>query len=150
MSLTQVFAEAGLKPVKHDKDGPAYTVDDVNKYVVSKINNENYFYSKGVTMMSDTNRAAEKVEMTIKEFGTVINRFMALESSIIEQSKKTAGSLKDASEKLAQGIARVEKAANFERLERYVGLLERAATAMRLLAELESTGKLDKIAGALK
>lgn len=150
MSLTQVFAEAGLKPVKHDRDGPAYALDDVNKFVISKINNENYFYQKGVKMMSDTKKASEKVEMTIKEFGTVIERFIALENSIVEQSKKTSGSLKDASEKLAQGISRVEKAANFERLERYVSLLERAATAMKMLAEIEATGKLEKIAGALK
>ena len=150
MSLTQVFAEAGLKPVKHDRDGPAYALDDVNKFVISKINNENYFYHKGVKMMSDTKKASEKVEMTIKEFGTVIERFIALENSIVEQSKKTSGSLKDASEKLAQGISRVEKAANFERLERYVSLLERAATAMKMLAEIEATGKLEKIAGALK
>ena len=36
------------------------------------------------------------------------------------------------------------------RLERYVELLERAAVAMNSLAELEKTGKLEKIAGALK
>ena len=150
MSLTQVFAENGLKPVKHDKDGPAYAKDDVSKFVVTKINNGNYFYSKGVAMMSDTEKAAEKIEMTIKEFGHVIDRFIALERSIVDQSKKTSGSLKDASEKLAQGISRVEKAANFERLERYVSLLERAATAMHSLAEIEATGKLDKIASALK
>ena len=40
--------------------------------------------------------------------------------------------------------------ANFERLERYVELLERAAQAMSGLAELEKNGKLEKIANAIK
>jgi hypothetical protein len=45
---------------------------------------------------------------------------------------------------------KVEKTANFSNLERYVNLLERAATAMSTLAELEKEGKLDKISSALK
>ena len=40
--------------------------------------------------------------------------------------------------------------ANFERLERYVELLERASQAMSVLAELEKNGKLEKIANAIK
>ena len=55
-----------------------------------------------------------------------------------------------AADDLASGLAKVEKAANFSNLERYVNLLERAATAMQTLAELEKAGKLEKIAGALK
>jgi len=44
----------------------------------------------------------------------------------------------------------VQKQADFNNLTRYVELLERAATAMTTLSELEKAGKLQKIAGALK
>ena len=44
----------------------------------------------------------------------------------------------------------IAEVANFERLERYVELLERAAQAMSVLAELEKNGKLEKIANAIK
>ena len=101
-------------------------------------------------MMEDTSRAIQRTEATINDFSHVMDRFNELEANIVSSSKKATSALKDSAERLAQGIARVEKAANFERLERYVGLLERAATAMNLLAELETSGKLDKIAGALK
>jgi hypothetical protein len=51
---------------------------------------------------------------------------------------------------MASGLIKMEKSANFNNLERYVSLLERAASAMQTLADLEKAGKLDKIAGALK
>lgn len=61
-----------------------------------------------------------------------------------------SGGVRDAADKLAAGLNKIEKAANFDRLERYVELLERAAKAMDLLATLEQSGKLEKIAGALR
>jgi hypothetical protein len=64
--------------------------------------------------------------------------------------KKVSGSVRKAADDLASGLAKVEKTANFSNLERYVSLLERAATAMSTLAELEKEGKLNKISSALK
>ena len=61
-----------------------------------------------------------------------------------------SGDVRKAADDLASGLLKVEKQANFANLERYVSLLERAAVSMQTLAELEKTGKLEKIAGALK
>jgi len=64
---------------------------------------------------------------------------------------KTANAnIRDSAEKLSQGLSKCEKSANFNNLERYVLLLERAASAVKILGELESTGKLEKISNALK
>ena len=151
MSLTDALIGEGLKPTKWDKHGPAYSKNDVLKATIRKINtSDDFFVWKGNKMMEDTSRAIQRTEATINDFSHVMDRFNELEANIVSSSKKATSALKDSAERLAQGIARVEKAANFERLERYVGLLERAATAMNLLAELETSGKLDKIAGALK
>jgi hypothetical protein len=51
---------------------------------------------------------------------------------------------------MAAGLAKVEKAANFDRLERMVDLLERAAVAMSTLAEMEKSGQLAKLSEAIK
>jgi hypothetical protein len=67
-----------------------------------------------------------------------------------ESAKKASGSVRKSADDLAQGLLKVQKQADFNNLNRYVELLERAATAMTTLAELEKAGKLQKIAGALK
>ena len=51
---------------------------------------------------------------------------------------------------MSEGLSRIEKQANFDNLERYVTLLERANVALSALAELEKNGKLNKISEALK
>ena len=51
---------------------------------------------------------------------------------------------------MASGLSKIEKSADMARLQGYVELLERAATAMNALAELEKTGKLEKIANSLR
>ena len=66
-------------------------------------------------------------------------------SKIFRQIKKASGDVRDVANKLAEGLIKIEKVANFERLERYVELLERAAQAMSVLAELEKNGKLEKL-----
>lgn len=94
--------------------------------------------------------ATEKINTAQNEFSAALDRFMELERKHGEAAKRASGSVRESAEKLAQGLARIEKQANFTRLEQYVTLLERAAVAMKTLAELEATGKLDKIAGALR
>ena len=145
-----MHTQYGLRPLKQDKGCPIYSAKDVNRTIFKLIETNSYFSKRVKNIMSDTKTAIDKTNEVINGFELVINKYMAMEESIVEKTKKTSGSIKDSAEKLAQGMARIEKAANFDRLERYVGLLERAATAMNLLAELEKDGKLDKIAGALK
>ena len=73
-----------------------------------------------------------------------------MQTQITEASKKASGNIRDATEKLSQGLLKIEKTANFDRLERYVVLLERASVAIESLAELEKNGRLEKIANAIK
>jgi hypothetical protein len=140
----------GLRPVKIDKRGPAFTREDVTACCMRLILTESYFEQKAKTMMEDAEKAIEKTEKMTAGFSETLEKFLSMEKNVAEQSKRAAGSVRDAGEKLAQGLAKVEKAANFDRLERYVVLLERAAAAMTTLAELETSGKLEKIASAIR
>lgn len=101
-------------------------------------------------MTSDAQIAIEKTEKVTAEFSVALEKLIDVERNFADQSKKASGTVRDAAEKLAQGMSKIEKAANFDRLERYVGLLERAAIAMNMLAELEETGRLEKIAEAIR
>jgi hypothetical protein len=139
-----------LKPTKIDKNGPMYTKDDVDKASLGVIKSGAYFHHKSGHMMSDTEKAIEKVETVTEAYSKAISKFVATETNIMESSKKVSQSLRQSTEKLSNGLARIEKTANFENLERYVSLLERANAAISSLAELEKMGKLELISKALK
>ena len=101
-------------------------------------------------MSVDLNHAVETLNEAERVFGKAIDSYHAKTITLSTIAKKCSGDVRKAADDLASGLVKVEKAANFSNLERYVALLERAATAMQTLAELEKAGKLDKIATALK
>jgi len=77
-------------------------------------------------------------------------KMMASEADIAKICKSTSASVRTSANQLGEGLARLEKTCNFDRLERHVELLERASAAMLSLAELERNGRLEKIMGAMK
>ena len=101
-------------------------------------------------MTTDIDRATEITNDAMELFTRANDALISKSRAVQEDAKKASASVRQAAESLAQGMARVQKQADFNSLERYVNLLERAADAMTILAELEQSGKLNKIAGALK
>jgi len=101
-------------------------------------------------MATDFEKAAAICDDATKVFEKAFSHMLASETKIAEASKRTSGNIRKAANELHEGLQRVEKVANFDKLERYVGLLERAASAMSVLAELEKDGKLERIANAVK
>ena len=139
-----------LKVYKYDKDGPSYRASDVNDLAIGYILADNYFLRRIHSMTTDVEKAEEKIDQMTKVYSTKIDEFIEMEKNLVEHTRRTSGAVRDSTEKLAQSLARVEKAANFDRLEKYVDLLERTAIAMKALADLEADGKLSKISTALK
>ena len=139
-----------LKVYKYDKDGPSYLASDVNNVAIGFILAENYFLRRLHSMATDLEKAEEKIDQMTKVYSSKIDEFLEMEKNLVEHTRRTSGTVRDSTEKLAQSLARVEKAANFDRLEKYVELLERTAVAMKALADLEEDGKLSKISNALK
>jgi hypothetical protein len=141
-----------LKPFGFDKNGPYWRAEDVNNLVERSINAENSTYFKSVAQ--DVNKgfvkAAELIDAQQKLFDNSLNHLTKTTENLKTQIKKVSGDVRKASDDLASGLLKVEKQANFANLERYVSLLERAASSMQSLAELEKTGKLQKISEALK
>ena len=101
-------------------------------------------------MSDDFSKAEDMINKSAEQFANAADRLKGKEKEFTESSKKMAGKVKDSAQKLSDGLLKMEKAANFDKLERYVELMERAATAMSVLADLEQSGKLEKIAAAVK
>ena len=141
-----------LEVAKVDRFGPAISLKSVINVVADELNSEGGTYlSRGVkNMSSDMQHATKTLTDAERMLDTAIEKYNAKAVVMSTTAKKCSGDVRKAADDLASGLAKVEKAANFNNLERYVNLLERAATAMQTLAELEKAGKLEKIAGALK
>ena len=138
-----------LTPLFIDKQGPAFKNEDIRSLIFGYVMADNYFYRMAKKMNTDTEIAIQKTDEVTNGFNKSLDKFLEMQTQITEASKKASGNIRDSAEKLAQGLAKIEKTANFDRLERYVILLERASIAIESLAELEKSGRLEKIANAL-
>ena len=101
-------------------------------------------------MNDDLRKASDMLDEADKLLNDRLNKYRATQEKIVDQTKQISGALRDSTQKMSEGLSRIEKQANFDNLERYVILLERANVALSALAELEKNGKLNKISEALK
>jgi len=141
-----------FKPDIVDKDGPGWSVKRVTEAIAVELTNESgtYLTRKAKMISTDFEKATEITETAEKMFKRNASNLMTTTEELQANIKKVSGNVRKAADDLAAGLSKVEKTANFSNLERYVSLLERAATAMSTLAELEKEGKLGKISSALK
>lgn len=133
------------------KDGKNVRVDVAEKTIANCIEYEDEFFSKVADIeYKQVVRAKDKIEQVLRVIYDSTGELRKAEAELVKGSRQAIGNVKDAAEKLSSGLQRVEKAANFDRLERYVELLERAALAMSTLGDLEKSGRLEKIALAIR
>lgn len=150
IGVTQHFLST--KPDVIDRNGPGWSVQRVNTAIASELVTESgtYLTRKAKMISTDYEKASELTVTADKMFKRNVSNLMETTEELQNNIRKVSGNVRKAADDLAAGLTRVEKTANFANLERYVNLLERAATAMSTLAELEKEGKLDKISSALK
>ena len=151
MNLT--LEDVGLQhPDKVIKNDPLWTGESVTKALAKIVNNNPklYFNQKERNIMKEITNATDIMNKAIEHFDKSYKRFELIETAMQKNIRTKAGDIKAAEEKLMQGLARIEKAANFDRLQQYVSLIERASSAMKILADLETEGRLDKIATAIR
>jgi hypothetical protein len=141
-----------LKPDVVDSKGPGWTVKTVNEFVAKELtlSTGKHLTRRAKDMATDYETATKIADEATKMFKKSHSDLIDIAGELQESAKKVSGSVRKSADDLAQGLLKVQKQADFNNLNRYVELLERAATAMTTLAELEKAGKLQKIAGALK
>jgi len=141
-----------LQPDVIDSKGLGFRVSTITTFAANELTLETGTnLTRRAKDMSTDYEAATKIaddasKMFKKSYSDLIETTAQLQTS----TKKVSGDIRKSADDLAQGLLKVQKQADFHNLTRYVELLERAATAMTTLAELEKAGKLQKIAGALK
>jgi len=140
----------GIEPCKYDKNGPLWSRKDIDNKVIKHVLANDYFTAKGKSMSDDVTKATELVEDATKRFSLALDKFSKTHEAFSESAKKASSTVRVAADSMAAGLLKVERTANFDRLERLVGLLERAAVAMNTLTEMEKSGQLQKISAAIK
>ena len=143
--------KARLKVAGYQHGEPMFDVKNIRAVVVQSINNGQYFYTERTKKMNDDfKKASDMLDEADKLLSDRLNKYRATQEKIVDQTKQISSALRDSTQKMSEGLSRIEKQANFDNLERYVTLLERANVALSALAELEKNGKLNKISEALK
>ena len=142
----------GTKPDVIDRHGPGWSVAKITNAIAVELVAESgtYLTRKAKMVSTDYEKASEIAETAEKMFKRNVSNLMSTADELQANIKKVSGNVRKAADDLASGLIKMEKTANFSNLERYVTLLERAATALTTLAELEKEGKLGKITTALK
>ena len=107
-------------------------------------------HKRAAIIETDYDKAEEALNAGREAYGTALDKFIDDEEKLEEVVKHAVSKIKNTTGKLGQSFLRLEKQANFNKLEQYVALLERANTAMSSLAKLEAAGTLKKISDALK
>lgn len=137
------------KPEK-DKREPMLRRDLVNVGAAMGINEGSHMSNRAKTISVDMGKAADTCEASIEMFDAVLMRVIASENKVMAASRQASSNIRKAANEIGEGVQRLEKMANFALLEQRVALLERAAAAIRVLADLEREGKLAKVMQAFK
>jgi aspartyl/asparaginyl beta-hydroxylase (cupin superfamily) len=147
------YAHSGiLKPDVVDANGFGWKVSTVTKFAANELTLETgtQLTRRAKDMSTDYETATKIADDASKMFKKSYSDLIETTAQLQTSTKKVSGDIRKSADDLAQGLLKVQKQADFHNLTRYVELLERAATAMTTLADLEKAGKLQKIAGALK
>ena len=152
MNTNPYTHEAILAPDVIDSKGLGFKVETIVKFAANELTLETgtQLTRRAKDMSTDYETATKIADDASKMFKKSYSDLIDITAQLQASAKKASGDVRKSADDLAQGLIKVQKQADFNNLTRYVELLERAATAMTTLAELEKAGKLQKIAGALK
>ena len=129
---------------------PMWDQKEVNEIMVNVIDSGHMGKATAKSLTQKHHEIEEAITSWYERLELHRTRMMASEAEIAKVCKSTSVNVRTATNHLGEGLARLEKTCNFDRLERHVELLERASVAMLSLAELEKNGRLEKIMGAMK
>jgi hypothetical protein len=140
----------GIFPCGQDSKGLMWDKKAAHKSIVGHIKVNDYFKNRAKIMSKDFEDATSIIDESSKMLETSLQKMQKSEQNLMEQSKKVSGSVRKSAHDLMTGMAAIEKMANFDKLDRYVVLLERTAAAMSVLSELDKNGKLEKLMSVIK
>jgi len=145
--------EKVIMNAKSDKKGLLFNSDDIDRAIAKDLSKSpvEYLGQRGCeTVPEKTKKTTKIMDSHVDGLILGVQRLIEAEQDLKGKAKNVSTSVRKSADELKGGLERIQKQADFNSLERYVLLLERAAIAMTTLGEIERTGKLEKIANALK
>ena len=114
--------------------------------------------NEGHQMQRQTNRritpdfqaATETIDAMVSHLEEAQIRMLKSMDAVAKGATDASRKARSSASEMAAMLDKINRGANYERLERNVALLERTAAAMQSLADLEKTGQLSRVIKALQ
>lgn len=133
----------------HSRDTIRYDMRKVNAGLAQMALNST-LQLRGAVQMSD---AAAEVCAVLEEAETmldrVLGRFQKKEETVVQEARKSAGRISDATARVKDAVLRLDGALPLERLERTAAALASLSESMAKMVALQESGALDRVAAAL-
>ena len=145
--------QLAANPEYLDKNGAIYSSAKLMKAMSLDYLDSPYDFLtlRGIEVMPEqTKKTTHLIDTHVEQVSESLNRLIQLEGKLSESTKSVSSKVRKSTDDLKNGLERIHKQADFNSLERYVALLERASTAIETLAKIQETGKLEKIGAALR
>ena len=140
----------GIKPASIDKFGPKYLKSQIDDLCLRETIIGTHVPRREKAMSNEINEASNSIQEATAKFKSVFEKMIDIEQKASFETKKVSGNIRKAADDLASGLLKVQKTADFAQLERHVLLLERAASALTALSELDKSGRLEKLIKSMK
>ena len=141
-----------FEPAEIDKNGPNYSRSAIEAYILNEItiNSESNLITRKVkSMSSKIKEALDVMECSIVKVSELNDRLLNSEKSVAESSKKAVSKVKSSVNEITDSVAKIEKIANFDKLERYSKTLLDIAGSLERISLLQNDGRLDSVIKAL-
>jgi exonuclease VII large subunit len=139
--------QTSLNLLTAEKQGAGFSMDTVRDMAVSNLERR-----IGMAKKHDAvtyNSASEDLEDAANRMDAALQKLLASEKATTEKAKAAISRAKDSAAQVGDALARVKKLLGAD-FENKIAQLERMATSLEKLAELEKTGKLSAVISAMK
>ena len=129
-----------------------FTADEAKRLREFGIENGDYYSRKepGGIVMSKMEQQTLEMERAEEALTSAIHKFVESAKVSEKNIKQTSGKIRDSVDKLAGAIQKLMSIANSSDFGKTVEQAESLVSALERLADLENSGKLDRIMDAMK
>jgi methyl-accepting chemotaxis protein len=145
-----------LKPRGRDKKGDIFLRSDLDKVIIKETilghrahTKETYSQREEIKMTKEIELVGDAFDEAASKVGKKIQSFDSKVKDLTDTTKKATSHVKRSSNDLLVSIEKLNKIADFEKLERLAQTLESICTSISSLSALEKSGQLAAVARSI-
>ena len=142
-----------IKPIKHDKFGPAYSPKDLNNFLYKELAigaKDNIIHRETKKMIQSNEEVINELEECNETVARLLKKWESLSDESLQSIRTKTSKIKDVQSQLSTAIANVEKTVKHEQLEKLVNHAERLSAALKTLSELNQNPELANLLSLIK